>query len=191
MSKLYILAGLAASGKSTIAPMLVARAKSVGNPVVWIDPDLLFAPIEEVVSATLLEFSGDKKDERLMQHIAMGVEKGLLTSVRNILDGGNTVLLTHPFGYYLARGIEVNHAFEAFMGKGHHEVHVLWLDVPVEMLAQRMHERLHLCDRKHLQNFKEYTKLLSSPIMQKMIHVRNTGTAEDAVVKINNLWNLF
>lgn len=194
MARLLILSGMASSGKSSCAKMLVEKSK---KPIVPIDPDILYMPVIGWLESST---PGDHFYRLLQEDFdtRAGGQKGMLEqmeqavfgSIKWMLEANNDVLLLHALLYYIHNDINIVERFQDFLGFKH-KVEMVWLDVEEESLRQRMHKRASVWDHKTLMQWEYYSNLKKGIESQDCIRLNNPdGQQEQTVKELLRIWNL-
>lgn len=189
MSKLFIMAGVAGSGKSALAPFVLNECKKRSLNLTPLDPDVLYGPMER----TLLTVAGvdpNDRDSSIFKLLARPARyEGLWNASKFLLDHGCDVLLIAPFSKEAKEGLIKRHALEQI--GCHHQVEAVWIYASESVRKQRIVNRARAEDSVKLENWARYESgLPSEKIIDDIVMVKNEGSLEVAALKVLSAWNI-
>lgn len=189
MSNLFIMAGVAGSGKSALAPFVLNECKKRNLNLTPLDPDILYGPMER----TLLTVAGvdpNDRDSNIFKLLARPARyEGLWNASKFLLDHGCDVLLIAPFSKEAKEGVIKQNALKQ-IGTQHH-VGAVWIYASESVRRQRIIARARPEDAVKLENWEQYeSSLPSEKVIDGIEMVKNEGSLEDSALKVLSAWNV-
>lgn len=185
--KLWVLAGAAGSGKSSLLPKLLSLARQAEEPMAPLDPDLWFGPMERALMSAA-GHSPDDRDSPEFKSLARPARyDGFWSGARLIWDSGMSILMVAPFTQEIRDKTIWARAAEQLPGA---RASVVWLTASPARRKERIIARARREDQAKLADWEGYLRRAYDPQMDPNCDARlrlvsnENETPQQAALKV-------